>query len=128
MQDTIVNSLGALPVQGNVGRFVAGSTSFKPDLFTSEDTCGAGCAATGTAAYGIQDFGFRTNSKDASHALDTFKSVRVADFTRGSSADYGCRTASPPQRPGVEGPCASVIDIPNTWSLRPPAGFLNRGA
>lgn len=118
--------IGSLPVQGNIGVFLAGaSASFKPDLYTSTNTCGSNCDISGPASFGIQDFGFRASSDNASHTLDTFKSARVADFTRGSSSEYGCRAAAPAQVPGPNGTCVSVVNLAGPEGAREPLGFLN---
>lgn len=109
---------GPFPVQGNIGNLmvqesnnysscgggppVAGSPNctslgtFRPDMYTSRDSCGDNCVLSYPESFGGKSFGLKEGNKVTnSHALHAYKNERASMEGSGPSQDYGCYEWTP---------------------------------
>jgi len=113
LQRPLIREEGPFPVQGNIGGLIAqeargnfascggapnvsgspnctAASTFKPDIYTTVDTCGKNCVLNYPESFGGKDFGLRGGEVTNSHALHAYQNVRASTEGRGPSQQYGC--------------------------------------
>lgn len=114
LQRPLIREEGPFPVQGNIGSLIAQEASgnfnscgnglpsvsgspnctsmsaFRPDMYTTKDTCGAECVLSYPEAFGGKSFGMDKGVITNSHALHAYTNERASTEGRGPSQVYGC--------------------------------------
>lgn len=113
LQKPILREEGPFPMQGNIGSLINNETNnfsscsmmgphisgspnctvnstFRPDIYTTHNTCGDNCVLKNPEAYGGKDFGMVGDKITNSHALHAYQNIRASTEGTGSSINYGC--------------------------------------
>jgi hypothetical protein len=116
---------GPFPVQGNIGSLIKNEAtnytncvdgpdigsgpnctgSFKPDMYTTQDTCGSNCLTKYPESYGLQDFGFPSDSSKVTNAHQVHLYSNIRAGMAGQTSETGCYEWIPYLSSGPGGSC-----------------------